>query len=144
MANRLRTSLRALPRNRLMSTSPTHTCPRSGWSKPIMCFNRTLLPSPLFPITVVSCPAGTVKSRPCSTRCPPKVFSTPTSLIMILQQDRGKEIIPDENQHRRQHDRFGRGRSKPFGAVLRKKSLITADPAHDEAETDRLKDAAVD
>src|SRR6476646_11396917 len=54
------------------------------------------------------------------------------------------EIVPHENQHRRQHDRF-RGRSaESFGAVPGEKTLVTTDPTHDQAETDRFENAAVD
>ena len=42
----------------------------------------TMAINPLPPMMVVSFPSGIVRSTPRKTGCPPKVFSTPTSLIM--------------------------------------------------------------
>jgi hypothetical protein len=85
MANRLRTSLSAFPRRREISIPSTQTSPRSGWRRPMICLSSTLLPSPLPPMMVVSFPAGMVRSTPRNTGCPPSVFFTPTSLIIIYR-----------------------------------------------------------
>ena len=80
--NFLRTSLSAFPLRWAMSAPSIQISPRSGCMRPIMCFSSTLFPDPLPPMMVVSFPSGIVRSTPRKTGCPPKVFSTPTSLIM--------------------------------------------------------------
>ncbi len=62
-----------------MSVPSTTTCPRSGRSRPIMCFSSTLFPAPERPMIAVIRSRGMSRVTPSSTFLPSNVFSTPTS-----------------------------------------------------------------
>src|SRR5206468_4669732 len=53
-------------------------------------------------------------------------------------EDRAHEVVPDEDQHRREDNRLGRRPRDALGAVADVEALVGADPRDDDAERDGL------
>src|SRR5512139_1259683 len=135
--------------SRLFRTWPaTLTCPLSGNSSPMMCLIRTLLPLPLPPMTVMLSPLLTVRSTPRSTcRLPKLLWRFVISIIgsgMGSPEQRRQEIIEDQDQHARDHDRAGRRLAHALGPARRVEPLVAADEPHHGAEDQRLDQAVPD
>src|SRR5262245_21303678 len=136
---------RARPRSRVMSTPSTITRPASGRTRPSRWRRKTDLPPPLRPMMTVIEPSGTSRSTPRSTRCLPNDLVRPSTLITEGSGEHGaQEVVPHEDQHRREHDRL-RGRpGDALGAVADVEALVRAHPRDQDAEGDRLPEAEQD
>src|SRR5512135_3651823 len=133
--------------SRLFSTCPsTTTRPLSGNKSPMMCLMSTLLPLPLPPITVMLSPFSTVRFTPRSTSRLPKLLCT--SMISIIAmaspQERGQEIVKNEDQHTRDDNRACGRLSHTFRTALGMKSLISADQPDHGAEHQRFDQSVPD
>src|SRR5437879_4438908 len=122
------------------------------------CLRKTDLPPPLRPMTTVIEPVGISRSMPRSTGCRPKRLVNPSTLItgsprlrLRLARPRSRhlpygpdEVVPDQDQHGREHDRLRRRARHALGAVADVEALVSAHPGDDHAEADRLPEAERD
>src|SRR5882724_12539561 len=103
------------------------------------CLRKTDLPPPLRPMTTVIEPVGISRSMPRSTGCRPKRLVNPSTLItgsprlrLRLARPRSPdgpdEVVPDEDQHGREHDRLRRRARHTLGAVADVEALVGAHP----------------
>src|SRR5213594_1435848 len=121
----------------------TRTAPRSGSISPTTCFNRTDFPVPLRPMMTTDSPSATVKSTPRSTSFAPSRFQTPSITIEGSgkehpEQERREEVVHDENQEARCHDRMRRRDPHPFGSSFALQPVITSHRRDDRTEEKRL------
>src|SRR5574341_1555673 len=140
MPNFFRTSFRPNSSSLLISWPSTITRPLSGNSSPMMCLISTLLPLPLPPITVMLSPFSTVRFTPRSTaRSPKRLCKSMISIIATASpEQRGQEVVENEDEHARGNDRAGRGLAHAFRTAFGMEPFVAADQADHGPEHERL------
>src|SRR5512136_1721050 len=143
------------------SSPSTMTCPRSGAIRPMMCFNRTLLPAPEPPTITNDSPRATSRLTPRRTSRPAKLFqrsmtaivgnpgSSPApfwlagvvATVIPSEQDLREEEVGDQDRQRGHHDRTGRGAPDTLGATGGEETFGAAGDGEDEPEHSRLDQA---
>src|SRR5690349_14014642 len=125
------------------SRPSTSTVPESGAINPTTCFRSTDLPVPLRPMMATDSPAATFRLTPRSTCFPARRLETESMTISGSgkehpEQERGQEVVHDQDEKAGRHHRVRRRHPHAFRAALAPHPVIAAHHRDDSAEEERL------
>src|SRR2546426_294279 len=113
------------------SIPSTRTDPESGAISPTTCFNKTDFPVPLRPMITTDSPGATFKLMPRSTCFEPRRFDTFSMTIggsgkEHPEQERSEQIVHDQDEEARRHDRVRGRHADPLRAPFAPEPVVAA------------------